>query len=79
MSSLLTARCTRVLGVLLTRCAAHFRTIPFPADKSLIEVCTLQETLGYMKEGAWLVNTARGALCVAEDVAEAVNSGRLSG
>jgi formate dehydrogenase len=38
-----------------------------------------QETIGYMKPGAWLVNTARGALCVAEDVAEAVNSGRLSG
>ncbi|GAA5961256.1 hypothetical protein JCM8115_001524 [Rhodotorula mucilaginosa] len=38
-----------------------------------------KETIGYMKPGAWLVNTARGALCVAEDVAEAVNSGRLSG
>ncbi|GAA5847431.1 hypothetical protein JCM9279_000477 [Rhodotorula babjevae] len=38
-----------------------------------------KETISYMKDGAWLVNTARGALCVAEDVAEAVNSGKLSG
>ncbi|BGP56069.1 formate dehydrogenase (NAD+) [Rhodotorula sphaerocarpa] len=38
-----------------------------------------QETLGYMKKGAWLVNTARGALCVDQDVADAVNSGQLSG
>ncbi|GAA5867151.1 hypothetical protein JCM8547_006255 [Rhodosporidiobolus lusitaniae] len=38
-----------------------------------------KETLSWMKKGAWLVNTARGALCVAEDVAEAVNSGHLAG
>ncbi|GAA5918290.1 hypothetical protein JCM6882_006320 [Rhodosporidiobolus microsporus] len=38
-----------------------------------------KETLKYFKKGAWLVNTARGALCVAEDVAEAVNSGHLAG
>ncbi|GAA6005904.1 hypothetical protein JCM10207_007269 [Rhodosporidiobolus poonsookiae] len=38
-----------------------------------------KETLSYFKKGAWLVNTARGALCVAEDVAEAVNSGHLAG
>ncbi|BGP49232.1 formate dehydrogenase (NAD+) [Rhodotorula kratochvilovae] len=34
-----------------------------------------KETLSYFKDGAWLVNTARGALCVAEDVAEALNGG----
>lgn len=32
-----------------------------------------------MKDGAYLVNTARGAICVAEDVAEAVKSGKLAG
>ncbi|GAA5976066.1 hypothetical protein JCM11641_003273 [Rhodosporidiobolus odoratus] len=37
------------------------------------------ETLSWMKKGAWLVNTARGALFVAEDVAEAVSSGHLAG
>lgn len=35
--------------------------------------------LGKMKKGAWLVNTARGAICNAEDVAEAVKSGQLNG
>ncbi|GAA5824358.1 hypothetical protein JCM11251_000388 [Rhodosporidiobolus azoricus] len=38
-----------------------------------------KETLKYFKKGAWLVNTARGALCVAEDVAEALESGHLAG
>lgn len=32
-----------------------------------------------MKDGSWLVNTARGAICVAEDVAAAVESGKLRG
>ncbi|GFZ47538.1 LOW QUALITY PROTEIN: Formate dehydrogenase [Saitozyma sp. JCM 24511] len=32
-----------------------------------------------MKRGAWLVNTARGANCVAEDVADALASGQLIG
>lgn len=38
-----------------------------------------KELISHMKDGAWLVNTARGAICVAEDVAEAVNSGKLRG
>jgi len=32
-----------------------------------------------MKKGAWLVNTARGAICNAEAVAKAVNEGHLLG
>lgn len=32
-----------------------------------------------MKKGAWLVNTARGAICNTEAVAEAVKSGHLLG
>jgi len=38
-----------------------------------------KELISKMKKGSWLVNTARGAICVAEDVAEAVNSGHLRG
>lgn len=38
-----------------------------------------KELISKMKDGAWLVNTARGAICVAEDVAEAVKSGKLMG
>jgi len=30
-------------------------------------------------QGAWLVNTARGAICNADDIAEAVRSGQLRG
>ena len=32
-----------------------------------------------MKKGAWLVNTARGAICIRQDVADAVASGHLNG
>ncbi|QHS76459.1 formate dehydrogenase (NAD+) [Saccharomyces paradoxus] len=38
-----------------------------------------KELISHMKDGAYLVNTARGAICVAEDVAEAVKSGKLAG
>lgn len=38
-----------------------------------------KSTISHMKDGAWLVNTARGAICVAEDVAEAVSCGKLRG
>ncbi|TFY82090.1 hypothetical protein EWM64_g1921 [Hericium alpestre] len=38
-----------------------------------------KEMLSNFKPGAWLVNTARGAICVAEDIAEAVKSGHLNG
>jgi len=38
-----------------------------------------KDLIAKMKKGAWLVNTARGAIVVKEDVAEAVKSGQLRG
>ncbi|KAB8416330.1 hypothetical protein FH972_024850 [Carpinus fangiana] len=38
-----------------------------------------RELLSKMKPGSWLINTARGAIVVKEDVAEAVKSGQLRG
>lgn len=38
-----------------------------------------KELISHMKDGAWLVNTARGAICVEQDVADAVESGKLRG
>lgn len=38
-----------------------------------------KQTLGWMKKGAWIVNTARGALAVKEDVASALESGQIGG
>ncbi|EGW29867.1 formate dehydrogenase-like protein [Spathaspora passalidarum NRRL Y-27907] len=38
-----------------------------------------KDLISKMKKGSYLVNTARGAICVEEDVAEAVNSGHLAG
>ncbi|KAF7791193.1 hypothetical protein EIP86_002206 [Pleurotus ostreatoroseus] len=37
------------------------------------------ELLKHFKKGAWLVNTARGAICDKDDVAAAVKSGQLNG
>ncbi|KAG6332702.1 hypothetical protein ID866_6383, partial [Astraeus odoratus] len=37
------------------------------------------ELLKHFKKGAYLVNTARGAICVKEDVAAALESGHLNG
>lgn len=38
-----------------------------------------KELISKMKKGAWLVNTARGAICVEDDIAEALESGQLRG
>ncbi|MDX9858545.1 MAG: hydroxyacid dehydrogenase [candidate division Zixibacteria bacterium] len=38
-----------------------------------------KETLKQFRDGAYLVNTARGQICVEEDVAEALKSGKLAG
>ncbi|KAJ7594316.1 NAD-dependent formate dehydrogenase [Mycena floridula] len=37
------------------------------------------ELLSHFKKGAWLVNTARGAICDKDAVAKALKSGKLSG
>lgn len=38
-----------------------------------------KETLTQFKDGAFLINTARGKICVEEDVAEALKNGKLGG
>jgi len=38
-----------------------------------------RETLKHFKKGAWLVNTARGAICDRASIKEALESGQLSG
>lgn len=38
-----------------------------------------KNNIGHMKKNAWLINTARGAICNAEAVADAVNSGKILG
>lgn len=38
-----------------------------------------KKLLSHFKDGAWLVNTARGAICNAQDVADAVKNGKLRG
>lgn len=38
-----------------------------------------KDLISHMKDGAWLVNTARGAITVDTDIAAALESGKLSG
>lgn len=38
-----------------------------------------KELISKMKRGAWLINTARGSICVKEDIAAALKSGQLRG
>lgn len=47
----------------------------FPATQGLIN----RRTLALMKPSAFLINTSRGPLVVDEDLAEALNAGRLAG
>jgi formate dehydrogenase len=55
--------------VVTINCPLHDKTRGL-FDKNLISK---------MKKGAWLVNTARGAICDADAVAEALKSGHLNG
>lgn len=38
-----------------------------------------KENLKHLKKGAWIVNTARGAICDRAAIKEALESGRLNG
>ncbi|WFD24243.1 formate dehydrogenase (NAD+) [Malassezia equina] len=38
-----------------------------------------KDLISTMKKGAWLVNTAQGAICMEADVAEAFRTGQLNG
>lgn len=53
-------------------------SIHMPSVPSTYHVMN-RETFGRMKQGAWFINTARGALVDTEALIEAVTSGRLSG
>ena len=46
-----------------------------PATQGLIN----KQTLGHFKDGAFLINTARGKIVVEQDVVEALQSGKLGG
>lgn len=58
--------------------ASDIVTINCPLHEST-EGLFNKELISKMKDGAYLVNTARGAICVAEDVAAALKSGKLRG
>jgi formate dehydrogenase len=38
-----------------------------------------KETIGWLKPNCFIVNTARGAICVAQDVADALKAGKING
>ncbi len=62
------------LGEFLGRCDYVSLHVPLKDDtRGLID----REAIARMKDGAVLVNTARGAIVVEEDVAEALRSGKL--
>ncbi len=60
---------TKVCDVVTLNCPLH------PETEHMINA----ESLKSFKRGAYLINTARGKLCIAEDVAAALESGQLAG
>ncbi|KAF8880373.1 NAD-dependent formate dehydrogenase [Mucidula mucida] len=53
-------------------------TVNAPLHKGTLGLIN-DELLSHFKPGAWLVNTARGAICDADAVARALKSGQLNG
>jgi formate dehydrogenase len=60
---------TKVCDVVTLNCPLH------PETEHMINAKSLKN----FKRGAYLINTARGKLCIAEDVAAALESGQLAG
>ncbi|POR36792.1 Putative formate dehydrogenase [Tolypocladium paradoxum] len=70
--------CTRVddLGKMLEKC--DIVTINCPLHEKTKGLFN-KELIAKMKDGSYLINTARGAIVVKEDVAEALRDGKLAG
>ena len=64
------------LGEMLPRCDYVSLHVPKTADTTGMFD---KETIAKMKDGAYLINTARGACVVEEDVVAALESGKLAG
>jgi hypothetical protein len=70
---------TRIFSSTSKRVRLPSCPLAMSADLDLILICFLPPPLPLRLIGAWLVNTARGAICNAEDVAEALKTGQLAG
>ncbi|CAO1617150.1 unnamed protein product [Sympodiomycopsis kandeliae] len=64
------------LNDFLSRCDVV--TVNCPLHEGTINLIN-KDNIKHMKKESWLINTARGAICNAEAVAEAVNSGKILG
>lgn len=53
-------------------------TVNAPLHEGTVNLIN-KDNIKHMKKGAWLINTARGAICNAEAVKEAVESGHILG
>ncbi|KAK9450502.1 uncharacterized protein V1518DRAFT_414006 [Limtongia smithiae] len=70
--------CRRVASLEELVAQADIVTVNCPLHESTHGLVN-KELLAKFKPGSWLVNTARGAICVKEDVAEALETGILRG
>lgn len=75
-ASKINARCVQDLKEFVSQCDVVTVNCPLHKDtKGLVDA----ELLKHFKKGAWLINTARGAICDKDAVAAALKSGQLSG